>query len=216
MNAQSNGFVWFRRFMGVVGVVVGLSATSAVLDLMKHINTDKKTETAVKVVSFDVPSSSKPPPRSAAARPKQAATSRAAKAAPPPSAAFAPGLAGMDFGLPGLGGALDEATRSIVGDVSQTVMNEDAVDVPPRPSSRVQPDYPARARASAITGFVTLSLRVSNDGSVQDVRVLEAQPSGVFEAAAMDAIKQWRFEPAMYQGAPVAVRVRQTLRFELE
>lgn len=216
MNAQSTGFMWVRRGVGVIGVLVGLSGTSFVLDLLRHINTDKRTETVSKVVSFDVPTSSKPPPRSPAARPRAQAAAHAAKVAPPPSAAFAPGLAGMDFGLPGLGGALDEATRSIVGDVSQTVMNEDAVDVPPRPSSRVQPEYPARARASAITGFVTLSLRVGSDGTVQDVRVLEAQPSGVFEAAAMDAIKQWRFEPAMYQGGAVAVRVRQTLRFELE
>lgn len=216
MNVQSTTFVWVRRGMGVLGVVVGLSATSLVLDLMRHIAAEKKPDTATKVVSFDVPSSSKPPPRSPTSRPKAASSNRASKAAPPPSAAFAPGLAGMDFGLPGLSGALDEATRSIVGDVSQTVMNEDAVDVAPRPTSRVQPDYPARARASAITGFVTLSLRVGADGAVQDVRVLEAQPSGVFEAAAIDAIKQWRFEPAQYQGAPVAVRVRQTLRFELE
>lgn len=202
--------------MGGAGVVAGLWATSQALDLMQHAAAEKTVEKPSKVVRFDVPQSSKPPPRSPTARPRAEAAARSSKAAPPPSAAFAPGLAGMDFGMPGLSGALDEATRSIVGDVSQTVMNEDAVDVPPRPVRRVQPEYPARARSSAVSGFVTLSLRIGSDGAVQDVRVLEAQPAGVFDAAAMEAIKQWSFEPATYQGGPVAVRVRQTLRFELE
>ena len=48
------------------------------------------------------------------------------------------------------------------------------------------------------------------------LRVLESEPPGTFDRAALDAVNSWRFEPATYEGLPVAVRVRQVVRFELE
>ena len=40
--------------------------------------------------------------------------------------------------------------------------------------------------------------------------------SGVFDGAAVEAVEAWRFEPGRHEGTPVAVRVRQTLVFDLE
>ena len=57
----------------------------------------------------------------------------------------------------------------------------------------VQPQYPAQALATGVTGKVDLDFRIAADGSVHDIRVRHAQPSGVFEQAAIAALKQWHF-----------------------
>lgn len=64
----------------------------------------------------------------------------------------------------------------------------------PRPVHVVQPRYPSDALRSGITGRVDLEFRVDTDGKVRDVRVLDAQPAGVFDRAAIAALQQWQFE----------------------
>jgi len=63
---------------------------------------------------------------------------------------------------------------------------------------------------------VLLTMVVNADGSVRDVEVLESAPPGAFDRAAMDCLAQWVFEPAIYDGAPVATRAHQRIRFELQ
>ena len=96
------------------------------------------------------------------------------------------------------------------------VMDEGAVQDAPRARTRVAPDFPTRARAQGLSGYVTLFFVVDVDGSVQDVYVIESSPEGVFDDAAIQAVEQWEFDPGMNEGMPVAVRVRQTLNFTLE
>jgi protein TonB len=60
----------------------------------------------------------------------------------------------------------------------------------------VSPVYPHSARTSRVEGNVELQYSIGADGSVRDVRVLHAQPEGVFDAAALAALNQWRFEPS--------------------
>ena len=103
-----------------------------------------------------------------------------------------------------------------MGELGSAVMEEDAVEVVPQATERPPPSFPARARSLGQSGWVTLSFVVDIDGSTQDVHVVEADPPGVFDDAAMEAVKQWRFDPGQSEGSPVAVRVRQTLRFELQ
>jgi len=94
-------------------------------------------------------------------------------------------------------------------------MTSDAVDAPPRPMTRVPPRYPPRARSKGLTGKVTLELLIGPQGDVIRARVLNANPPGIFEQAALDAIRQWRFKPATYKGQPVKMRARQVVRFKL-
>ena len=63
--------------------------------------------------------------------------------------------------------------------------------------------------------MVTVSLLVAADGSVERAKVVAAEPPGVFDAAALDAVRAWRFEPASYGGKPVKVWARQVVRFGL-
>lgn len=76
-----------------------------------------------------------------------------------------------------------------------------ASDVPAAPIDRPLPDYPTAA--NAIEGSVKLRFRIENDGRVTDVHVLEANPPGLFEAAAASAVSQWRYHPREADGQPV-------------
>jgi TonB family protein len=77
------------------------------------------------------------------------------------------------------------------------------------------PDYPQSALAQKISGSVTLQFTVSTSGEPRDVRVVEATPPGVFDSAALNAIRHWRYAPTVINGTPVEVPVRTLMRFEL-
>lgn len=79
----------------------------------------------------------------------------------------------------------------------------------------VPPDYPPNAQAAHISGSVTLTFTVDVNGETRDIRVVEATPPGVFDHAAIAAIKRWKYAPTVVNGAPVEVPVRTLVRFEL-
>lgn len=81
---------------------------------------------------------------------------------------------------------------------------------------RVQPRYPSRAAARGVEGWVRLEVTVSPAGTVSNARVVDASPKGVFDRAALEAIRQWRFKPAFSEGRAVEQRADQTIRFRLE
>lgn len=189
--------------IGVFGTVVLMNAASELAN--------ERDRSAVS--SFDVTTRPKPPeakkPRPKRQRPKP----KQASVAPLPSLGVA--MSGVDFGLPGLDGALGDMTNALLGDVKDVVMTEDSVDAVPVLTTRTRAPYPSRARAKGVEGYVTVSMLVGADGHVSDVKVLEAQPAGVFDEAALMTVKAWQFSPATYEGRPVAIRVTQTIRFEL-
>jgi protein TonB len=126
-------------------------------------------------------------------------------------------LSGLDFGFSdGADLAMVDATNQLVGSLGGAVVDEAEVESAPQAIERNPPSFPARARALGQSGFVTVSFVVDLDGSTQDVNVVESSPPGVFDEAAIDAVRGWRFNPGQQEGAPVAVRARQTLRFELQ
>lgn len=205
---------WARAVFGVGVMAVGFVSTAGLLILLQKVLTREDTE-AVDAVAFDTPPPQKKAPPKRQTKPKPKPKPKPSKAPPPPSLGSA--LAGMSFGLPQFSDdLLGGGANSLIEDTSNVVMSEDVVDDPPRPVSRSACSYPSRARTRNISGFVTLSLLVKADGSLSDVRVLEAEPAGVFEETALSCIRGWKFEPASYEGQPVAVRARQTLNFVLD
>lgn len=58
------------------------------------------------------------------------------------------------------------------------------------------PRYPRVAEQRQIEGKVQLSITIMPDGSVRDVRVVGAKPSGYFEAEAVRAVQTWRYKPS--------------------
>jgi|SRR5262245_19460998 len=84
----------------------------------------------------------------------------------------------------------------------------------PQLVQKVTPVYPDAARRAGEEGHVTLKTRVLKDGSVADVEVKKCtNPGHGFEAAAMDALKQWRYEPGTLNGKPAEVEFTVTIDF---
>lgn len=79
----------------------------------------------------------------------------------------------------------------------------------------VSPEYPGRALDDRVSGSVIVQYVVDEKGYTRDVKVIQSSPPGVFDRAATDAIRRWRYRPAKYDGHPVAVPVRTRIRFEL-
>lgn len=71
-----------------------------------------------------------------------------------------------------------------------------------------QPRYPARALDRRLDGRVELMFTVRPDGSIADLRIVDARPAGVFDQAALQAARRWRFAPI-----PVATTTTRALRF---
>jgi protein TonB len=136
--------------------------------------------------------------------------------APAPFTGLDTALSGIDLGLLGFNaGQIGKLDDSLIGDTGNAVMTADLVDVPPKAVSQGSFRYPPSAKKNGIRGYVVLSILVSEKGSVDQVQVLESNPSGVFDAAALQGIRSWQFEPAKYQGDVVKVWAKQRIRFDL-
>ena len=80
----------------------------------------------------------------------------------------------------------------------------------------VAPQFPDIARARGIDGWVDLQFVVGRDGAVSDVAVVGAQPVGIFEGAALDAVRHWRYQPVVHDGQAVSQHARVRLRFTVQ
>jgi len=125
-------------------------------------------------------------------------------------------IAGVDFGMPTFEMNSDmDINDSILGDMSNVVMTDDTVDVAPKPAQRTVMTYPSRARKKGITGYVVLNLLIDQTGKIQNVKLLESSPPGIFDDVAIEGVHSWKFEPAVYQGKKVQVWAKQKIRFDL-
>jgi TonB family protein len=75
----------------------------------------------------------------------------------------------------------------------------------PRRVSGPDPVFPRSAQGDRITGTVVVEAVIDSDGTVRDAHAI-LSPSQVIALATLDAVRQWRFEPATLEGKPVAVR----------
>jgi TonB family protein len=80
----------------------------------------------------------------------------------------------------------------------------------------VAPQYPVRARERGTEGWVDIEFTVNKDGTTRDASVKAAEPEGVFNRAALDAVSRWRYEPRIVNGSVVDQRVEARLRFQLK
>ena len=190
------------------------------------------TETAKKKVAPPKPQAAKPPPprpkpAAPVETPKAAAAPKAAEA-PAPKLTFEPVLTGIEMTNDDSAGGVvipvrapaaaaptaatkvasfePEARRRRTHDLGAGPQLEQGChDEPSRPEPvfKTEIEYTHAARAEGIEGKLKLKLIVGADGSVVGVEVLSSV-SPELDAAAIAAVRQWRFKPAMACGKPVA------------
>jgi periplasmic protein TonB len=85
----------------------------------------------------------------------------------------------------------------------------------PRGGYQVKPSYPTSARRAGIQGTTLLGVFVAADGHVGDVVVKQSAGHPDLDAAAADAVRRWRFEPARRGSEPVSMWVLLPVEFRL-
>lgn len=85
------------------------------------------------------------------------------------------------------------------------------------PLVNIQPTYPTRAAQRGIEGWCQVAFTVTETGGVKDIRVVDADPPGMFDQASIRAAERFRFQPRVVNGQPVEVpNVQYVFRFQLE
>ena len=83
----------------------------------------------------------------------------------------------------------------------------------PRVLHRVDPVYPLLAQRALVQGVVIVEATVNRDGRVEEIRVLRSH--SLLDDAAVDAVRQWVYEPLMLNGLPQPFMLTVTLSFSL-
>jgi protein TonB len=202
------------RLVGLISSVVSTVLVLALLVLMNRQGSGPDDSDGLAATNFEVVKKEKPKPKESLRRPEPPKR-RPSKPAPAPLIGLDSGLAGLDFGLPQFDANELDLGAGLLGEGKDLIMTDDSVDVPPRPLLQTPMPYPPRAKANGVTGYVILSLLIGPTGQVEKVKVLEAQPAGVFDEVAAAGVQGWKFEPASYQGENVRVWATQKVRFDL-
>jgi TonB family protein len=84
---------------------------------------------------------------------------------------------------------------------------------PPRKIRDVRPAYPTDAKDAGIQGVVIIEVRIDEQGRVDDARVLRSIAE--LDEAALDAVRQWEFQPTLMNGVPTPVIMVVTIQFSL-
>ncbi len=105
---------------------------------------------------------------------------------------------------PGAGGGGDRQPGRIMigGNVQQSKL-----------VSQVRPEYPAAAKQAGIQGVVRFSVVIARDGTVSNIQVVSGHP--LLVPAAIDAVKQWKYQPTLLNGEPVEVQTTVDVNFTL-
>ncbi|MBV8207054.1 MAG: TonB family protein [Acidobacteria bacterium] len=141
-------------------------------------------------------------------------------ATPPPSSAVAGVVGGVPGGMPGgqIGGVIGGIVSSVPVAVPKVAAPPPKLKISQGVAQghllhQVQPQYPAIARAARISGSVVIKATIGKDGTMQGLVVQSGPPMLI--NAALDAVKQWRYQPWVLSGEPVEVETVITVNFNL-
>ena len=98
----------------------------------------------------------------------------------------------------------------------EKIYNLKDVDVQPKVVRKIVPRYPYKAQGKGIEGKVLIGFTVDKEGHVQDPKVVNAEPKGVFEKTALDTIVKYKFKPAIKDGKSVSSFVNVPITFDLD
>jgi protein TonB len=83
----------------------------------------------------------------------------------------------------------------------------------PKQVKRVNPVYPSMAMSARLQGTVILEVTIGPDGKVRDVRVVRSIP--LLDIAAVEAVRQWEYEPTIVKGVAVPLLTTVGVEFKL-
>jgi protein TonB len=130
-------------------------------------------------------------------------------------------LGGVEGGVPGgvEGGMPGGVVGGVIGGLPleapppRKVVRVGGAIVAPKLVHRVAPVYPELAAITRLHGVVILEATVDETGRVQTVSILRGQP--VLQEAAIEAVKQWRYQPLLLNGEATPFILTVTLNFNL-
>jgi periplasmic protein TonB len=142
--------------------------------------------------------------------------------APPPMPSVGGVVGGVPGGIPG--GQLGGVIGGIVSATSNAAIPKFVPVTPQRVRisqgvtrglliQKVEPQYPALARAARVQGDVVLSAVIDTNGQITNLQLVSGHPMLV--PAAIAAVKQWRYKPYLLNGQPVEVETTITVIFSL-
>jgi protein TonB len=140
---------------------------------------------------------------------------KAEQAPPPPMLALA--KTSLD---PNAAGDAASAIATLVEAQTQQMGNlggSGGADRDAVPLVRIEPDYPMQARQRGIEGWVVVEFTISTAGTVKDAAVVASEPGNVFDRAAVQAVRKWKYNPKVVDGKAVertGMKIR--LDFEME
>ncbi len=204
-----------KHWAAVISMLLGTTLIfSLVLTMNRYMGKFEKKPTS-ETTQISMVKQIKPEPKKEIKKPKPRKINPRPQA-PAPFQGLSTSLSGIDLGLFGFDdGSINDLDDALLGETGNVVMTEDLVDIPPKPVSTGSFKYPPSAKKQGIMGYVVLSVLVDIDGSVDQLQVLESNPSGIFDSAALQGVRAWHFEPAKYQGEAVKVWAKQKIRFDL-
>jgi periplasmic protein TonB len=132
-----------------------------------------------------------------------------------------PDMGGMSGGVVGgvTGGSMGGTIGGVVGSVAppppkqQSRIRVGGNVTAAKVLNRVNPVYPPLARQTRISGTVRLHAIIAKDGTVQQLEVMSGHP--LLVQAALDAVRQWRYQPTLLNGEPVEVDTTVDVIFSL-
>jgi len=86
------------------------------------------------------------------------------------------------------------------------------VIVAPKLIRSVAPNYPSAARQAGISGSVVINAQLDKSGNVASMKIVSGPPT--LQAAAMIALKQWKYQPATLDGNAIAAEITVTIKFQ--
>ena len=105
---------------------------------------------------------------------------------------------------------------SVFSDTGYITVDGETIEIEVERSYQTPATYPRKALRLEREGYVIIEFDVAQDGSVIDPYVLEGEPAGLFNRAAMKSIRKWIYEPSTYDGVPVQVNdVQVRINFNL-
>ncbi len=92
-----------------------------------------------------------------------------------------------------------------------------SIDTMPVPQVRVQPRYPNRAIERGLEGYVDVRFDITKIGTTSNVIVVNANPEGVFDRAAVKAVQRWKYQPQLVEGEAIETKnITHRIVFEME